>query len=84
MAKLEPKPYILWFDKIRIEDVPLVGRENASLEEMYRHLTKQHVRILPGFAITCHAYRYVLEQKDAFDRLRVCVNHPSEGNLSNH
>ena len=55
------KEYILWFKDLKIEDVPLVGGKNASLGEMYRELTKKGVRIPNGFAVTAHAYRYLLE-----------------------
>tara|TARA_Y100000310_G_C20695479_1_gene825402 strand:+ start:624 stop:4223 length:3600 start_codon:yes stop_codon:yes gene_type:complete len=52
---------ILWFDELGIEDVPLVGGKNASLGEMYRNLTKKGVRIPNGFAVTAHAYDYMIE-----------------------
>lgn len=54
--------YILWFKEIRIKDVPLVGGKNASLGEMYRHLTKEGVNIPNGFAITAQAYFYFLKK----------------------
>src|SRR3989338_11272157 len=50
------KKFILWFDELGIEDVPLVGGKNASLGEMYRKLGKKGVRVPNGFAITAHAY----------------------------
>src|SRR5579883_1586397 len=62
MAKeLEARPYILWFDKIGIGDVPLVGGKNASLGEMVRELSAKGVRVPGGFAITAHGYRAFLE-----------------------
>ncbi len=54
--------FVLWFDELAIEDIPLVGGKNASLGEMYRLLTPKGVRIPNGFAITAHAYRYLLEK----------------------
>ena len=54
--------YILWFNQLGIEDVPLVGGKNASLGEMYRMLTKKGVNIPNGFAITAQAYFYILEK----------------------
>ncbi|MEK6822954.1 MAG: PEP/pyruvate-binding domain-containing protein, partial [Nanoarchaeota archaeon] len=54
--------FILWWDELAIEDVPLVGGKNASLGEMYRTLTRQGVRVPNGFAITAYAYRYLLEK----------------------
>jgi pyruvate, water dikinase len=54
--------FILWFDQLGIEDVPLVGGKNASLGEMYRILTKKGVNIPNGFAITAKAYFHILEK----------------------
>lgn len=57
------KPFILWFKEIGIEDVPIVGGKNASLGEMYRHLSSKGVQVPNGFAITAEAYKHLL--KDA-------------------
>ncbi len=54
--------YILWFDQLGIEDVPLVGGKNASLGEMYRELTPKGIRVPNGFAITAYAYRVFIER----------------------
>lgn len=59
-----PKNTILFWRDISMKDVPLVGGKNASLGEMYRHLTKKGVRIPNGFAVSAHVYRALLEQKD--------------------
>ena len=48
--------YIKWFDEISIQDVESVGGKNASLGEMYCHLTSQGVNIPNGFAITSAGY----------------------------
>lgn len=64
------KDFILWFKDLRIEDVPLVGGKNASLGEMYRELTKKGVRIPNGFAITAHAYRYLLQHSGIEKEMR--------------
>lgn len=50
--------FILWFDEIGIEDVPLVGGKNASLGEMIRELGKEGVNVPNGFAITASAYKH--------------------------
>lgn len=52
---------ILWFNELGIEDIPFVGGKNASLGEMYSHLTKHGIRIPNGFAITAHGYRKFLK-----------------------
>ncbi|MEK6858216.1 MAG: phosphoenolpyruvate synthase, partial [Nanoarchaeota archaeon] len=56
------KKFILWFDELEIDDVPLVGGKNASLGEMYQNLTKEGVRIPYGFAITATAYQYFIRK----------------------
>ncbi|MFA6428220.1 MAG: phosphoenolpyruvate synthase [Candidatus Buchananbacteria bacterium] len=55
------KKLLLWFKEVGIKDVPLVGGKNASLGEMYQHLTKKGVSIPNGFAITAEAYRYFIK-----------------------
>ncbi|NJM86149.1 MAG: phosphoenolpyruvate synthase [Hydrococcus sp. RU_2_2] len=62
------QPWIVWFDKIQLNDVPLVGGKNASLGEMIQNLSAQGVKVPNGFAITAFAYRQFittagLEQK---------------------
>jgi pyruvate,water dikinase len=61
--------YIRWFSELGVGDVPLVGGKNASLGEMYRELASQGVRVPNGFAVTAEAYRYILDQADAWPRL---------------
>ena len=56
------RSFILWFEEIGIEDVPLVGGKNASLGEMYRELASQGVKVPNGFAITAEAYRTFLRE----------------------
>ena len=53
---------ILWFNDLRIEDVPLVGGKNAALGEMFANLIPQGIRIPNGFAITAQAYRIFMEK----------------------
>ncbi|HEU4678835.1 MAG TPA: PEP/pyruvate-binding domain-containing protein, partial [Terrimicrobiaceae bacterium] len=55
-------PYILWFDEIGIQDIPLVGGKNASLGEMCRELSAKGIKVPDGFAITAEAYRYMLRE----------------------
>ena len=61
--------YIRFFEEFGIDDVPLVGGKNASLGEMFQKLSGQGVRVPHGFAITAQAYRYMLDQAGAWDRL---------------
>jgi len=62
--------FILWFNELSIEDVPLVGGKNASLGEMYRNLTKKGVKIPNGFAVTSYAYNYFIEKAGIKNRLK--------------
>ncbi len=59
---MSDKPFILWFNEIGIEDVPLVGGKNASLGEMYQHLSPKGVKVPNGFAITAEAYKHLLKE----------------------
>ena len=56
------KPYILWFDEIGLNDLPIVGGKNASLGEMRKELTKSGVNIPNGFAVTVNAYHALLDE----------------------
>ena len=53
--------FILWFNELQIQDIPLVGGKNASLGEMYQKLKKKGVPIPNGFAITAHAYFHFIK-----------------------
>lgn len=68
------KSYIRFFNEIHIEDVPLVGGKNASLGEMYRELSPQGVKVPNGFAITGEAYRYLLDQANAWPALHEALD----------
>ena len=61
MGSKHANELILWFDDFNINDVGLVGGKNASLGEMYQHLTAKGVAIPHGFAITASAYRHLIE-----------------------
>jgi len=37
--------FVLWFEEVGIEDVPMVGGKNASLGEMIQQLTKKGVNV---------------------------------------
>ncbi|MEW6563480.1 MAG: phosphoenolpyruvate synthase [Pseudomonadota bacterium] len=55
-------PYIIWFDHLCMQDVPVVGGKNASLGEMIGHLVPLGIRVPNGFATTAAAYRDFLSQ----------------------
>jgi len=64
---------VLWFDQITIEDVPYVGGKNASLGEMYQALTGKGVRVPNGFAVTATAYRRLLAESGAMDKIKTIL-----------
>jgi pyruvate,water dikinase len=70
----QKQQYIRYFSDIGIDDVPLVGGKNASLGEMYRELAPQGVNVPNGFAITAAAYRYVLDQANAWSALHQALD----------
>ena len=53
--------FVLWFNELELKDIPQVGGKNASLGEMIRELTSKGVSVPDGYAITAHAYRYLLD-----------------------
>lgn len=67
--------YVLWFDEIDKNDIPLVGGKNANLGEMYQNLTHATSEVFPGekiqvpygFAVTAYSYRYFIE-KNVLDK----------------
>lgn len=65
--------FILWFNELGIEDVPLVGGKNASLGEMYRLLTPKGISIPNGFAITAHAYHYLIEKGGIKEQIKLLL-----------
>ncbi|MEA3429688.1 MAG: phosphoenolpyruvate synthase [Nanoarchaeota archaeon] len=75
--------FILWFNELGIEDVPIVGGKNASLGEMYRQLTKKKVNIPNGFAITAYAYRYILKKAGIEDEIKQILKGLDTHNIRN-
>ncbi|BBZ33024.1 phosphoenolpyruvate synthase [Mycolicibacterium confluentis] len=61
--------YVRFFEDFGIDDVALVGGKNASLGEMFQKLAAHGVRVPHGFAITAAAYRHMLDEADAWERL---------------
>ena len=57
-------PLVRLYKDIDMRDVASVGGKNASLGEMFQHLTKRGIRIPDGFATTADAFRlYVTENQ---------------------
>lgn len=84
MKKLNrKKELVLWFNELGIKDVPLVGGKNASLGEMYRKLTPKGVAIPNGYAITAHAYHYLLKHAKIDDDVRRILKGLDAKNMEN-
>ena len=76
-------PFILWFDKVGIEDVPVVGGKNASLGEMYRKLTKKGIQVPNGYAVTADAYHYLLKKAGIKNKIQEILSDLDTHNLNN-
>ena len=62
--------FILTFEQVGIQDVPLVGGKNASLGEMIQQLSPQGVRVPTGFATTANAYAYFIRAGGLEEKMR--------------
>ena len=47
---------IRWFNTISLDDISQVGGKNASLGELYQHMSTLGIKIPNGFAVTTAAY----------------------------
>ncbi|MGZ5001282.1 MAG: phosphoenolpyruvate synthase, partial [Methylomonas sp.] len=79
----ETPQFIRWFNELTIQDIPLVGGKNASLGEMCRELAGQGVIVPNGFAITAEAYRYILDQAGAWQRLHQLLDRVDAEDVKN-
>ena len=52
------KQLVMWFENLRVTDIPLVGGKNASLGEMIN----AGMPVPPGFAITAYTYETFIEK----------------------
>ncbi|MGD9073817.1 MAG: phosphoenolpyruvate synthase [Desulfobacteraceae bacterium] len=75
------KNFILWFNEIGIDDVPMVGGKCASLGEMYRKLHDKGISIPNGFAITAYAYRYFLKYAGIEDEIKKVLKDLETGDV---
>ncbi len=80
---MSDKPFILWFNEIGIDDVPLVGGKNASLGEMYQHLSSKGVKVPNGFAITAEAYKHLLKDAGIEDAIKEALADLDTSDINN-
>ena len=74
MSEKKSEKFIIWFNDLRIEDVPLVGGKNASLGEMYHNLKEKGVLVPNGFAITAAAYIHLLKEAGIDEAIKAALH----------
>lgn len=67
---MKKNKFIYFFKELGIKDVPEVGGKNASLGEMYCHLSAKGLRIPNGFATSATAYRHFLKESGLETRIK--------------
>jgi pyruvate,water dikinase len=81
--------FVLWFDEINKNDIPLVGGKNANLGEMYQNLVNAQNQTFPdekikvpfGFAVTAKSYRYFLEKNELDKKISDILNNLDTNNM---
>ncbi|KIE58567.1 phosphoenolpyruvate synthase [Methylacidiphilum kamchatkense Kam1] len=79
----DKKPFVLWFDQISLKDIPLVGGKNASLGEMYSHLSSKGIKVPNGFATTAEAYRFFLSENRLEEEIKELLSGLDPHDLEN-
>jgi pyruvate,water dikinase len=75
--------FVLWFNELELKDIPQVGGKNASLGEMIREITSKGVQIPDGYAITAHAYRYLLDSAGITEEINKTLSDLDTHDLQN-
>ncbi len=60
---------IIWFEQLKMDDLPQVGGKNASLGEMISELSKADVSVPGGFATTADAFREFIRYNQLDDKI---------------
>lgn len=63
-----------FFQRLEINDVERVGGKNASLGEMYLHLSAGGVKVPNGFAASSQAYLYYMQYNHLVDKVAAALN----------
>lgn len=71
------------FNRMTLEDVPLVGGKNASLGEMINNLTRLGIEVPDGFAVTVDAYSEFLSSNELIPVLQEQLDKLDRKSLSN-
>lgn len=75
--------FLLPFEKLGIEDVPLVGGKNASLGEMFSKLTPLGIRIPDGFAVTADGFRFFISENSLASPIQEALKELNQPDFSN-
>ena len=89
MPKREEQ-YILWFDEINKNDIPLVGGKNANLGEMYQNITNSKSELFPGeqvkipygFSVTAFAYKTFLQKNGLDEKITAILNNLNTSDIT--
>jgi len=57
--------FVVWFENLRREDIPLVGGKNANLGEMIH----AGIPVPPGFAVTAQAYKKFITETGIAEKI---------------
>ncbi len=66
--------YVSFFSEVGINDINQVGGKNASLGEMYCHLSAQGIKVPNGFATTARAYLHYMAQNKLLEKVRLALD----------
>jgi pyruvate,water dikinase len=75
--------FIKQFSETSIGDILEVGGKNASLGEMFTHLSSKGIRIPEGFSVTVSAFRYFISSNGLEDKLKKLTSELERQNFSN-
>lgn len=75
--------FIKKFSEISINDIAEVGGKNASLGEMFNHLTNRGLLIPDGFSITSAAYKYFVSFNKLEEKLQKLMDELDRKDFAN-
>ncbi len=75
---------VIFFEKLRREDVALVGGKNSSLGEMVQELGAVGIKVPPGFATTSDAFRRFIKTNDLEARIASTLADFDSGKITLH
>lgn len=65
---------IIWFEDLRMADIPEVGGKNASLGEMISQLSIKNIMVPGGFATTATAYKNFITQNNLSSKIDTIIS----------